>query len=609
MNYKFKISRRLALLKDALLVAAAVSACAPEHATTAPDTEAAVPPPIPSVASITISPPADSSVVGEVLHFSAVARDSAGTVLSGSFAWVSRDPAVAVVDTAGAVTTLAAGATTIVASSGNRSDSARLLVSPVPVPPPAAARTGWYAAPGGTAGGAGSAASPWDLATALAGGGRVQPGDTIWLRGGTYRGAFRSTVSGAAGQPVVVRQYPGERAIIDGAGTPSSTSVFYVGGAYTVFWGFEITNSDPVRTTASLANNVRPNVVANYASHTRYLNLVVHDGGVAFYTEPEFGDVEIVGCIMYNNGWQGPDRGHGHALYLKSAGGPVVARDNVVFNQFGYGVHVYTNAGTGKLINIRLEGNVAFNNGTLSNNSTSANILVGGADYADADVLTGNMTYFSPGAGGTNVQVGFGTLANGGITLENNKFVGGVPVLNIGYWDRVTMNGNTLVGTGRMVTLNDNATSGYSWGSTRQFGNPLSSSWSFLGLAQPWLTWQLATGLGLSDVVSASTPAGTEVVVRPNGYETGRANIVVYNWAGAGSASADLSGVVPVGARYEIRNVQRLFDAPAVSGTYGGGSVSIPLAAVAAPIPVGLASSPAPALGSAFNTYIVTIAP
>src|SRR2546421_3291182 len=78
-----------------------------------------------------------------------------------------------------------------------------------------------YVAPSGSSAGDGTMGRPWDLATALAGGGgRVAPGDTIWLRGGTYRGALVSSVHGAPGAPVVVRQYRGERAVIDAAGAP-----------------------------------------------------------------------------------------------------------------------------------------------------------------------------------------------------------------------------------------------------------------------------------------------------------------------------------------------------------------------------------------------------
>ena len=478
-----------------------------------------------------------------------------------------------------------------------------------PSGPPAAPQA-HYAAPTGSSAGDGSIARPWDLATALAGGnGRVLPGDTIWLRDGTYAGPYRSTVRGAAGAPVVVRQYPGERAVIDGAGTTSGTSVFYVDGDYTVFWGFEITNSDPLRTTTSLANNVRPNVVFNYASHTRYLSLVVHDGGVAFYNDPAAQDVEIVGCIIYNNGWQAPDRGHGHGMYLLSNTGPVLARDNVVFNQFGYGVHAYANPGSGQLINQRYEGNVAFNNGTLAMNSTSANILLGGADYADADALVGNFTYFSPRAGGTNVQVGFDTVANGSVVLQDNRFIGGSPVLDLGYWSQATLSGNELVGSSHMVALRDSTLTGYTWSGTHHFRDPLSTSWRFLGVSYPWLVWQATTGLGLSDLATSGTPSAAEVFVRPNPYEAGRANIVVYNWDRRGSVLLDLTGILPAGARYEIRNVQSLFSAPVTSGTYGGGSISLPLGAVPPPTPIGLSSSPAPGTGADFHVFVLTVTP
>ena len=58
------------------------------------------------------------------------------------------------------------------------------------------------------------------------------------------------------------------------------------------------------------------------------------------------------------------------------AHGPVVARENILFDQFGYGLHVYTEARSGLLNNIELDGNVAFNNGTVSAHPNASNILV-----------------------------------------------------------------------------------------------------------------------------------------------------------------------------------------------------------------------------------------
>ena len=54
----------------------------------------------------------------------------------------------------------------------------------------------FYVSPSGSAGNTGSISSPWDLQTALNQPAAVRPGDTIWLRGGTYRSGFRSNLVG-----------------------------------------------------------------------------------------------------------------------------------------------------------------------------------------------------------------------------------------------------------------------------------------------------------------------------------------------------------------------------------------------------------------------------
>lgn len=431
-------------------------------------------------------------------------------------------------------------------------------------------RVGYYASPSGSSSGDGSISRPWSLSTALAGGnGKVQPGDTVWLLGGTYKGTFRSMLTGTAAKPVVVRQYPGARAIIDANGAAVTT--WYVGGQYSVFWGFEITNSYPDRVLSSTER--RANVVANYASHTKYINLVIHDGGVAFYNESPYYDVEIAGCVIYNEGYQRTDRGHGHAIYLRSNTGPVTARDNILFNQFGYGVHVFTNPGEGQLNNVRIEGNISFNNGTLSNNSTSSNILFGGDAYSTGGVVKANYTYDSPGVAAKNVQMGYGTTKNGTLQVLDNYFAGGATVLDVGYWSSLTASNNRLMGIDTLINLNDAS---------------MSVS-NFSGQTQ------------------ASTPTTTKIVVRENPYEMGRANVVVYNWGHESSVSVDLSGIVPSGKTFEIRNVQDLFGAPVVRGTYTGGTVTLPMRAVSPPVPVGMSSSRAPSTGTAFNAYVVTI--
>ena len=444
--------------------------------------------------------------------------------------------------------------------------------SSVSTPNPSVSHGGFFVSPAGSSSGDGSMDRPWTLSAALAGGnGKVQPGDTIWLRAGTYRGSFQSTVSGTSGNPVVFRQYPGEHAIIDGAGTARTGNALKVTGSWVTFWGFEMTNTDADRTSSELGNGGRAHALANYASHTRYIGLIVHDYGVGIYNDYHYSDVEIVGCVFYNNGWQGPDRGHGHAIYIRSNTGPVTARDNVIFNQFGYGVHVFTNPGEGLLNNIRIEGNVAFNNGMLSDNSSASNILVGGDDKADNDVVKGNMTYFASTSKSTNMKIGYGSTKNGSVQIKDNYVAGGGPVLNMGYWSSTTASGNTFIGTSSLVTIN----------------NPSLSSSTFSGQT------------------SSSLPTTTKVFVRKVPYEAGRVNVVVYNWGKDGSVTVNLDGMLPAGSRYEVHNVQDMDGSAVASGTFNGGSVTLPIRSVSAPAPVGWSNHPG--TGTEFAAYIVTI--
>jgi hypothetical protein len=464
-------------------------------------------------------------------------------------------------------------------------------------------RTGYHVSPAGTNSGNGSVTQPWDLATALRGGnGRVQAGDTIWVHDGTYTGSFSSTVSGVSGNPVVIRQYPSERAIIDGKGSSSSTLA--VRGDWTVIWGLEVTNSDPQRRTSSLSNSWRPNSVVNYASHTRFIEMIVHDGGVGFYSEHNTTDVELIDGIFYNNGWQGPDRGHGHGIYLKSDAGPLVARGNIIFNQFGYGIHAYTNGGSGGLNQIRLIENVAFNNGTLSDNSTSANILLGGEEPVRRGEVDGNLTFFSPGFGGTNAQFGYSRYANDDIAIRGNLFVGGSTVLKIGQWQRAIVESNTLSGRAGLVYLLSR-NSGFDWSDTRHMQDPASRAWATDGTSYDWASWRGVTGLGSTDAVSNSLPAASQVFVRRHSHDTRRATVVVYNWSRQSAISIDPSAVLSPGSNFEVRNVQDLHGAPVTRGTWTGGDIHIPLAGATPPAPAGLASSPSPVTGPDFEVFLL----
>ncbi|HXV87319.1 MAG TPA: Ig-like domain-containing protein [Gemmatimonadales bacterium] len=556
--------------------------------------------PVP-VASVTVTPSAASLMVGDSVQLTAVTTDGDGNALADrSVTWSSRDTSRTNVTSWGLVKAMASGVAVILATSEGKTDSAVVTVSS-PV------RAGHYVAPDGSSGNDGSIARPWSLSYALGGaGGGIAPGDTVWLRGGTYQGAFRSTLAGTSGRPIVVRQYPGERAIIDVAGHTSSSSrgdAFVVSGPWTYWWGLELMSSDPNRYTST-----RPNMIVNNASNTKYIHVVVHDGGIGFYNYPSQSNVEITGGIFYNNGWQGSSQGGGHGLYLKSNTGPVVARDNVMFNQFGYGVQVYSDYGGGKLRGITLEGNTAFNNSSVTTQyatSGNANLLVGGQEPAENSVVTNNMTYFSPGVGVYNVVMGSSNYTNGDMQYRDNYVVGGSYALNVGFWNTATVTGNMVTGPGVVARLKDTSLGGYSWGLNLYWRTPTASAWQYNGANYTLAMWRSQTGLGGTDQALASTPLIPRVFVRPSAYEPGRATITVYNWGRAGSVPVALTGVLALGDGFEVRNVQALFAAPVVSGTFDG-SITLPMSGVAPPAVVGGAPHAPPRTGPDFDVFVVT---
>ena len=551
------------------------------------------------VASVTVSPAPASVTAGQTVQLTATPKDASGNPLSGRVVtWATSNAAVATVSAGGLVSGLVVGTATITATSEGKSGSATVSVTV------GATHSGFYAAPSGTSGGDGSSARPWDLGTALkGGGGRVQPGDTIWLRAGTYAGAFTSSLTGTATAPIVVRQYPGERAIIDGA--PSTNCTFTIDGAWALFWGFELTNSNLDR------YSYRPcPVYVRNAAHVKVINLVIHDGGVGIFTEAASSDVEIYGCIIYNNGWDSATRSNGHAIYVKNNGpGSKVISDNVMFNQFGLGFHAYSDAGTGALKNLVIEGNVAFNNSILSA-YRAANFLIGGEDVADNDVAVDNMLYFSPGYGTWNARLGYSTTLNGTVTFRGNYVVGGTEELDVAFWQTAVIDGNTLMGASSMTQLHDPNTSGGQWSGNVHHRDPASKAWSYQGSAYTFSGWQAATGLGPSDQATAAAPTTPWVFVRPNRFEPGRAHVVVYNWGRLAAVSVDLIGVLQIGDRYEVHNVQDLFGPAVASGTYGGGAITLAMNGVAPPAPIGGSPAAAVRTGPDFDVFIIrSIAP
>ena len=122
--------------------------------------------------------------------------------------------------------------------------------------------------------------------------------------------------------------------------------------------------------------------------------------------------------------------------------------------------------------------------------------------------------------------------------------------------------------------------------------------------------WQAATGFDSHSTFVTGTLRGTRVFVRPNSWEDGRANIIVYNWDKLDNVTVDVSSVVRVGSSFEVRNAQDFFAAPVLSGVFAGQPLQLPMTNLTVAVPNGPVSPIGPLFtppptGPTFNVFVL----
>lgn len=479
----------------------------------------------------------------------------------------------------------------------------------------------WYVAPGGRPGNAGTLADPLDLATALSGT-SIGPGSTIWLRGGEYYGVFTSRLTGTQEAPIVVRQFPGERAILVDQRARAALGTLNVYGAWTIYRDFEITNRNPDR---GFSTQFRPAGISAEASNTKFINLIIHDTGMGIGVWKEAVNSELYGNIIYNCGTQNLPNylSHGHAIYSQNNVGTKSFRDNIIFNQYGWGIHIFPNPGDLKGYDI--EGNVIFNNGVLSASRTRYNnILVSGyAPYqAERIEISHNYTYDPAYQQPTPYEGAPLHFSDAGVCLgcsdpqdhqdlkiTDNYFVGGIPAAIVSSWQDVTVTGNTFYGNnglvGLMTTRRERPHS-YLWDRNTYLGTGWNGSSDLFwvnGTAFTFTDWKRATGLDQNSQYLPGRPKGLRVFVRHNNFPPRVATIIVYNWDLLKEIEVDLNAELHVGDAYEIRRVDDYFGTPVLNGTYDGRALKLPMMNLKTASPVG---APAPdSTAPEFAAFIV----
>jgi len=294
-----------------------------------------------------------------------------------------------------------------------------------------------FIAPDGKATNAGTKDSPWDIA-ALDGSKKIAPGTTVWMRGGLYRHPDRSfsnhgfsvRLAGTKEKPIVVRAMPGERVTLDGGLVVQQPSTY--------LWlrDLEITVSDPRPVepvpppAAGWGKYIhRPWGGLNVYSGKgcKFINLVIHDNcqGVSWWVGSS--DSEMYGCLIYDNGFWGTDRGHGHAIYTQNKDGVKTIADCIMTGGYGWTMHAYGSS-SAYVDNYLIEGNIAYDGGQF---------LVGGGRPSNNIRVLKNYLY------NVNMRIGYSAPYNVDCIVRDNVVANNA--INIVKYKKVVKEGNLEV--------------------------------------------------------------------------------------------------------------------------------------------------------------------
>jgi parallel beta-helix repeat protein len=272
----------------------------------------------------------------------------------------------------------------------------------------------------------GSIAEPWKtLRFAL---GRMRAGDTLYLRGGTYTGAD-NTIDSEIGtvpsgtswsNPVVIGGYAGELVTIRPPGGMHGVRLTAGSPHYVIVQDLTIDMGNQVSNPDSSPNGV---YVSSGANHNRFLRLDIKNAisfGLVFSPNNRNSPFnEVIDCRIHDNGFTGGDSRNGHGMYIATSDNLI--EGNEVYDNRGFGIHFYNNAGP-KLV----ARNIARNNRIHGNGSNGGSIYGIAVAYGEANVITRNEIYDNPG--GILVYTGSDQAELSNNTIRTNRPLEGIMI-------------------------------------------------------------------------------------------------------------------------------------------------------------------------------------
>lgn len=378
-------------------------------------------------------------------------------------------------------------------------------------------------------------------------------------------------------------------------------------GTNTIYRDFEVTNSRPGRDgNIENQNLARGNGISVVSDGNKLVNLIVHDNLSGITTSSSSSNTEIYGCLSYNNGMHknngGVEDGYGHGFYLENKAGYSRVYEDIVLNNFNLGMQGY--GMTAPYVGGDILGSIFANSGSPLGkfgdlNRRNRNLIVGPESVVSPTALLRDSFTFHPvTSNGYSVDFGYGAGVSTG-TITGNTFVGGNTLLIVSNTSAATVTGNKFYApqTGALYTISRSGMT-YTWNNNTYYGSSGRDTFGISGVGRMKLpSWQSTTGFDSSSTETTGAMPDT-VQVRPNTYQPGRANVIIFSFSGATSVTVNLSSTGLVnGQTYTIRNAQNYFGSPVVSGTYNSSqpTISVPLTGAAQTVatPGGYSFTPA----------------
>ncbi len=312
-----------------------------------------------------------------------------------------------------------AGPTGTPAPTGSPAPTATATPTPPATASPNPAAGDLFVAPNGSAAQPGTLQSPTTLTEAIA---RIQPGRTIYMRGGVY--SFTETVmiargnNGTAGSRKQLYAYGSEKPVLDfyGQAFDPANRGLTVNGHYWHIKGLEVRGAGDNGIFIGGNYNRIENVETHHNKDSG-LQISRHSAGAPRAEWPSYN--EIINVFSHNN--YDPDNGEdadGFAAKLTTGPGNVFTGCIAAYN-VDDGWDLYTKGDTGPIDPVTIRDSIAYRNGatqdgTSTSNSDGNGFKLGGSGIQVNHIIENNIAF-------QNKKHGFTYNSNpGSIVMTNN---------------------------------------------------------------------------------------------------------------------------------------------------------------------------------------------